>query len=78
MTSRQMASLSRHGSRCSTYEPTSKPQLVVVARNSAGDALLGRADRLRRCNPRMTEEGALARVYSNPANRPLVLQAMYG
>jgi hypothetical protein len=78
MSNRLMASLSRRGSRCSVFEPSSKPQLVVVASNSATDALRGRVDRLREANRSMSEAGALARVYGNPANRRLVLEAIYG
>ena len=78
MNNRLMASLSRRGSRCLIAEHPSRPQLIVVASNSAKDVLRGRADSLRRANPSMTEEGALARVYGNSANRPLVLEAMYG
>lgn len=78
MNHRLMASLSRGGSRCAIPEPASKPKLTIMACNSAADALLGRADTLRRANPSLSEEGALARVYGNPVNRHLVLEAMYG
>jgi hypothetical protein len=78
MNHRLMASLSRGGSRCAISEPASKPKLAITACNSAADALLARSDRLRRANPSMSEEGALARVYGDPVNRHLVLEAMYG
>jgi len=78
MTNRMVASLSRRGSRYPIHEPGFEPRLAIVVRNSAEDALLGRAERLRKADVTLTEESALARVYGNPANRRLVLAAVYG
>jgi hypothetical protein len=69
-----MATLSRQSAH--GFSSTPKPQLVVVASNSAMDALGGRADRLQKAYPTISYEGALRRVYGNPANRHLVLEAM--
>jgi hypothetical protein len=78
MSARYQAELSRQVSRYYRLENTANHRLTLVASNSAEDALNGRAERLRMANRKLTEEGALAMVYGNPANRPLVLAALYG
>ena len=76
MVNPMMASLSRQGARRSNLAPASEHQLIIVARNSAEDALVGRARRLRRANPSLSEHSAISSVYADPCNRHLVLEAV--
>jgi hypothetical protein len=77
MNNKYLLALERHGSRRPLHL-SGAPKLMVVVRNSASDALLGRADRLRRDNPRLSEEQAMNMTYGSPANRRLVLEERLG
>ena len=73
MNNKYLLALEQHSSRRPIHL-VSAPELMVVVRNSASDALLGRANRMRRDNPRLSEEQAMSMTYGNPANRRLVLE----
>jgi hypothetical protein len=77
MNTNYLLALERHGHRRPIHQ-IGAPKLMVVAINSASDALLGRADRLRGDNPRLSEYQAMNMTYSNPANRRLVLEERLG
>ena len=73
MNNKYLLALEQHGSRRPIYL-SDAPKLMIIVQNSASDALIGRANRLRRDNPRLSEEQAMSMTYGNPANRRLVLE----
>ena len=73
MNNKYLLALEQHGSRRPIHL-SDATKLLVIVRNSASDALIGRAKRLRRDNPRLSEEQAMNMTYGNPANRRLVLE----
>jgi len=73
MNNKYLLALEQHGSRRPIHLSDAH-RLKILVRNSASDALIGRANRLRRDNHRLSEEQAMNMTYGNPANRRLVLE----